>query len=69
MCRAKMLQYFTTTNDETKNIQIEQLFWNSWRIPMPGNRQRVMHTFNNKGTFTWAVCSNKVNPNPPDGGA
>jgi hypothetical protein len=39
-----MLQYFTTTNDETKNIQIEQLFWNSWHLPMAGPRQQDLQS-------------------------
>ncbi|XP_023321296.1 NACHT, LRR and PYD domains-containing protein 12 [Eurytemora carolleeae] len=36
--RAKMLQYFTRTNEEHGAIQIEELFQNSWRIPMYGQR-------------------------------
>ena len=36
--RAKMLQYFSKANDDTKNISIHDLFENSWQIPMLGPR-------------------------------
>ena len=36
--RAKMLQYFSKANDDTKNISIHDLFENSWQIPMVGPR-------------------------------
>ena len=36
--RAKMLQYFSKANDDTKTISIHDLFHNSWRLPMSGPR-------------------------------
>ena len=36
--RAKMLQYFAKSNDDTANVSIEELFRGSWRVPMVGPR-------------------------------
>ena len=36
--RAKMLQYFAKSNDDSANVSIEELFQRSWRIPMAGPR-------------------------------
>ena len=36
--RAKMLQYFSKANDDTKTISIHDLFHSSWRLPMSGPR-------------------------------
>lgn len=36
--RAKMLQYFSKSNDDSKNISIHDLFKFSWRVPMAGPR-------------------------------
>ena len=42
--RAKMLQYFSKANDDTKTISIHDLFHNSWRVPMAGPRVPTMVT-------------------------
>ena len=36
--RAKMLQYFAKSNDDSANVSIEELFQRSWRLPMAGPR-------------------------------
>ena len=36
--RAKMMQYFSKANDDTKTISIHDLFSHSWQIPMTGPR-------------------------------
>ena len=36
--RAKMLQYFSKANDDTKTISIHDLFLGSWQLPMAGPR-------------------------------
>ena len=36
--RAKMLQYFSKANDDTKTISIHDMFRHSWQVPMVGPR-------------------------------
>ena len=38
--RAKMLQYFAKSNDDSANVSIEELFQRSWRLPMAGPRSQ-----------------------------
>jgi len=42
--RAKMLQYFTRSNDENGYIKVEELFTKSWRIPLSGMRTPTVIT-------------------------
>ena len=39
--RAKMLQYFAKSNDDSANVSIEELFQRSWRLPMAGPRSQL----------------------------
>ena len=48
--RAKMLQYFAKSNDDSANVSIEELFQRSWRLPMAGPRSQ----------FTFWVKTQKV---------
>ena len=42
--RAKMLQYFSKPNDDTKTISIHDMFFQSWQVPMLGPRTPTVVT-------------------------
>ena len=42
--RAKMLQYFSKANDDTKTISIHDMFFQSWQVPMLGPRTPTVVT-------------------------